>query len=70
MTAENALALALDWAEGRTSNHNIFLGMESDVAQRPWTLAAVAVADAQEVVKWSALAVALADSERRQEPSC
>lgn len=48
VTRDEALANALDWAEGRRS-----------WTDGPFTPEQVAVMDAQEVVKWSALAVAL-----------
>ena len=51
-TAEQALALALAWADGRRSWTN--LGQ-----YEPYTPAVIAVMDAAEVVKWSALALAL-----------
>lgn len=52
MTRDEALARALDWAEGRRSWCN--LG-----PHEPYTPDVIAVMDAQEVVKWSALAAAL-----------
>lgn len=55
---EVALALALDWAEGRRSWCN--LG-----PYEPYTPDVIAVMDAQEVVKWSALAQTLEPEVRR-----
>ncbi len=60
MTHDEALALALDWAEGRKSHWNEMLTAEVDFSRRPQTLAAISQADAYEVVRWSALASALA----------
>jgi hypothetical protein len=51
-TKELALRLALDWAEGRRSWAN--LGPHA-----PYTPDVIAVMDAQEVVKWTALAAVL-----------
>lgn len=48
----DALAFALDWTEGRRSYAN--LGPHS-----PYTPDVIAAMDAQEVVKWSALATSL-----------
>lgn len=59
MTAADALANALDWAEGRRSWWNEMLTAEASLDHRPQTLAAIAQADASEVVKWAALAQAL-----------
>lgn len=59
MTSEEAMALALDWAEGRRSHMNVFMDAEASTEMRPQTLAAVAQADAAEVVKWCSLANAL-----------
>lgn len=65
-TREQAIQRALDWAEGRLSHINTFmevegrsssLGVEGDERQR--TLAWCEMADAQEVVKWAALAQVL-----------
>lgn len=52
MTSAEALERALDWAEGRKSWAN--LGQ-----YEPYTPDVIAVMDAQEVVKWAALASAL-----------
>lgn len=54
-TSEQALALARAWADGRQSWIN---AIHADTQER--RLEVVAVLDAQEVVKWSALAVAYA----------
>lgn len=54
MTREEALDRALDWAEGRLSHTNT---VHADTPER--RLEVVAVLDAQEVVKWAALAQAL-----------
>ncbi len=59
-TYEAAIARALDWAEGRLSHNNALLTAERDHEQRVVTLALIEFADAQEVVKWSAIAAALA----------
>jgi hypothetical protein len=50
------MELALDWAEGRRSWTN--LG-----PHEPYTPDVIATMDAQEVVKWTAVAVALAQLE-------
>lgn len=60
VTVDEALARAMEWAEGRLSHHNTFLTMVPAVEARPATLAAVAVADSAEVAKWAAVAAALA----------
>lgn len=67
--AAGAIELARDWAESRRSHINVFLNVEPQhplggPLDRPATLAAVAQADAAEVGKWSALAVALDRIER------
>lgn len=64
MTADEATARALDWAEGRLSHNNVFLNLSAP-DERVATLALVEFADAQEVVKWSALATMLAAREER-----
>lgn len=51
-TADQAMQLALAWADGRRSWIN--LG-----PREPYTPDVIAVMDAQEVVKWTAVAVAL-----------
>ena len=53
MLASEAMTNALDWAEGRRSWTNLWGQNEA------YTPDVIAVMDAQEVVKWSALAVAL-----------
>lgn len=58
---EEALARAGDWAEGRLSHTNVLQDAERSPDERVATLAMIAFADAQEVVKWSALAMALRD---------
>lgn len=63
---EEALARAADWAEGRLSHNNALLTAERSPDDRVATLALIAFADAQEVVKWSALAMAL----REQDTCC
>lgn len=70
MTSAEALKNALDWAEGRRSHWNMMMSVEgrsSDLGlsedERQKTIAWTAQADAQEVVKWSALAVALREIE-------
>jgi hypothetical protein len=50
------MALAVDWAGGNRSWTNFG-------PHEPYTPAVVAVMDAQEVVKWTAVAVALAQIE-------
>ena len=57
-TSEEALALMLDWAEGKRSWTN--LG-----PHEPYTPDVIAVMDAQEVVKWGAVAAALPGKEER-----
>jgi hypothetical protein len=52
MLADDAMALALAWADGARSYAN--LGWNE-----PYTPDVIAVMDAQEVVKWTAIAVAL-----------
>lgn len=64
--SRDAWERAQAWAHGQMSHNNTFLTTEADPAHRPQTLAAVEVADAAEVVKWSALAVAAAELERIQ----
>lgn len=59
LTYQQAIARALDWAEGRLSHNNTMLTAERDPEQRAVTLALIEFADAQEVVKWSSLAMAL-----------
>lgn len=54
-TPEQAIALATAWADGRRSWINV---VHADTRER--RMEVVAVMDAQEVVKWGALAVALA----------
>jgi hypothetical protein len=61
MTSQEAMMLALDWAEGRRSHWNEMLTAEASFDHRPQTLAAIAQADAAEVVKWTAIATALRD---------
>jgi hypothetical protein len=56
-----ALARATDWADGRLSHTNVLQNAERSPDDRVATLALIAFADAQEVVKWSALAMALRD---------
>jgi hypothetical protein len=53
-TYQEAIALARDWAEGRRSWTNL-----GGVNPEAYPDDVIAVMDAQEVVKWSALAVAL-----------
>lgn len=60
MNTEIARGLAIGWATGRLSHNNAMLTAERDPADRANTLALIEVADAQEVVKWSALAALLA----------
>lgn len=50
-TSREAIDLALDWAEGRCSYMNT---IHADTQER--RLEVVAVMDAQEVVKWTAIA--------------
>lgn len=68
MTAGKARVVMLEWAEGRRSHTNVMLEMEAGVEaeNRVQTLAAIAAADAQEVVKWAAVyqALAVADAAR------
>lgn len=52
MTYELAMKNALDWAEGRRSHTNYG-------PHPPWTHDVIAVCDAQEVVKWTAIAAVL-----------
>lgn len=59
LTRESALATAIDWAEGRRS----WVNLGSPHAGGPYTPDVIAVMDAQEVVKWSALAQALREEE-------
>lgn len=54
-TQDQAIALATAWADGRRSWINV---VHADTEER--RMEVVAVMDAQEVVKWGALAVALA----------
>lgn len=56
MTADEAMQHALDWAEGRRSFTNFG-------PWPPYTPDVIATMDAQEVVKWSALSVALRAAE-------
>jgi hypothetical protein len=63
MTREEAMQNALDWAEGRKSHWNEFITAEATTESRPQTLAALAQADAAEVVKWTAIAAVLPDHE-------
>lgn len=66
MTSTEALAEALDWAEGRKSHWNEYarLAAGSETTEgNAMAQAACAQADAAEVVKWSALAGALAVTE-------
>lgn len=62
-----AAQLAKAWANGEFSHHNLFMEMEASPEDRVQTMVAVARADAAEVVKYSALAQALANrpAERR-----
>ena len=62
-TSDEAMALAFDWAEGRRSHWNEMLAVEASFESRPQTLAAVAQADAAEVVKWTSISSALAARE-------
>lgn len=64
MTYDEAMQNALDWAEGRRSHINEFLTVEPGPESRPQTLAALAQADAAEVVKWTAIARVLADDDQ------
>lgn len=64
MTREEALGLALEWAEGRRSHLNEFMSAEpahelGGPLNRPQTLALVAQADAAEAMKWAAVAQAI-----------
>jgi hypothetical protein len=62
MTSDAALKQAVDWAEGRRSWVNLYDGYgDSPGVRYPHDV--IAVMDAQEVVKWSALAAALAQVE-------
>lgn len=55
--SREAMTLAIDWAEGRRSWTNL----GSPYSTPPgYTLDVIAVMDAQEVVKWAAIAQALA----------
>lgn len=71
MTAAEALARALDYADGRLSHINEYMAMEPHDdhggptgGARQVTMALCEFADTQEVVKWSALAVALGTLEQ------
>lgn len=59
MTKDQALALALDWAEGRRSWTNQIVGLGPD---RATELVRVAQAAAAEVAKWTALYAVLPDA--------
>lgn len=63
--SDAALALALDWAEGRRSYTNEFMKVEVGPDQRQQTLLLVAQADAAEAAKWAQVAVALSQLETR-----
>lgn len=65
-TADEALRRAEDWACGRLSHNNIMLTMEQSPDDRTTTLAQIEFMDAQEVVKWSALAVAMSHVRREE----
>lgn len=67
-TSRQAVERMLDWAEGRLSHTNMLMQVEGALA-RPQTLAAIEAADAQEVVKWSAVAQALVAVETAVYPS-
>ena len=60
MTYEEAIARALHWAEGRLSHTNEMQKAERTQDERVVTLALVTFADAQEVFKWTTIAMALA----------
>lgn len=57
-----AMGLALEWTSGRRSYINDFMRVEggAEAENRTQTLAHCAIADAQEVVKWAAIAQAFA----------
>lgn len=59
-TSEGAMALAIDWAVGRRSYCNL-------IDHGAYTAEAVAVMDTQEVVRWTAIAVALHAIEFREQ---
>lgn len=61
VTYAEAMQNALDWAEGRKSHCNEFLSVEPGAESRVQTLAALAQADAAEVMKWAAIARVLTE---------
>lgn len=63
MTADEAFALAEEWASGARSHTNMMQAVEDHPSRRQQTLLAVVQADAAEAQKWAALGVALAQKE-------
>jgi hypothetical protein len=61
MSSDEAMARAYEWATGYWSHINEFVSVEPGVDHRANTLAECARADAAEVVKWTAIAVAEAE---------
>jgi kynureninase len=61
-TADEALELARAWADGRRSWLNVVGQGYGSLGERDQT---IAVMDAQEVVKWSALSAAFRSQENR-----
>lgn len=68
LRSHEAMALALDWAEGRLSHNNRLMSLEPGEPgeNRQQTMVAIYEADAIEAKKWAAVAVALCELEVMQ----
>lgn len=59
MTSDEAMVIALDWAEGRRSYTNTIMSAERSVDDRQKTLVMIAQYDTAEATKWASIATAL-----------